>query len=179
MALTSVRTFLLLVADDLAAGAEPNVVQPSMSQRVTLSSMDVPGPTLLHELLGTLRRCLRQSAEVRRAVYAGLPALVARDRPAQVMVKGALAEHLRALTGAGEGATCSLDLRDCLDPQRPDAVLEPLPELLRAAQDLCLPWAAAAATGGPEPACPLQQAYAALQSGWEEATLEQFGVRVV
>jgi hypothetical protein len=56
---------------------------PSLSQMQSLSGAP-GGATLLHELMSFLRRCLGQQAEVRRALYEGMPAVLAADPSAQV-----------------------------------------------------------------------------------------------
>ena len=55
----------------------------SLSQMSSLSG-GPGGATLLHELMSFLRRCLSQQPEVRRALYEGMPAVLAADPSAQV-----------------------------------------------------------------------------------------------
>lgn len=162
-----------------------------MSQRATLSSTDVPGATLLHELLGTLRRCLRKGADVRRAIYVGLPALVSQDKPAQVMVSQVLLDQLKTVVQLPEqgaeiqGQDVLVDLKACLrhdehPKEEEDLIAEPLPELLRAVQEICLPWKPdqhGVNVASSEALQSLSQTYLSVQSAWTDATLEYFGVR--
>ncbi|RMZ53067.1 hypothetical protein APUTEX25_001186 [Auxenochlorella protothecoides] len=163
-ALLAVRAFLLLVAEEMTGGAgsaDPGaaerapLIQPSMSQRATLCSSDGPGVTLLHELLGSLRRCLSQGVAVRAAVYAGIPHLLRADGTASSAVLEMLLDQLHCLRRSaeeGEQAAPPLDLDQCIadkarmgadGPAKP-SILEPLPELLSCIMDICDPWGTAA-----------------------------------
>ena len=78
----------------------------SMSQRPAMGGGPSGGATLLHELISFLRRCLGQQPEVRRAVYEGLPTVLAADPEIQVRWSG----------GGGAGAVPSRWCSPALSP---------------------------------------------------------------
>ncbi|EFN56539.1 hypothetical protein CHLNCDRAFT_144181 [Chlorella variabilis] len=91
--LLAARGFLYMITQELQGGgggggggfgaSEPGPSQVPLSQLGSLSGGGGGGATLLHEAMSFLRRCLAQQPEVRRAVYDGMPALLAADPSVQ------------------------------------------------------------------------------------------------
>ena len=71
------------------------------------------GATLLHELMGFLRRGLGQQPEVRRALYCGLPVLLAADPTAQEVVVEPLLPHFCRYYELDEQLSPPLKLEEC------------------------------------------------------------------
>jgi Fanconi anemia group I protein len=151
--LLAARGFLFLIADELARGggggggsgggdpgAWPSCSQAAPSQ---MSQMDAlagggGGGTLQHELISFLRRCLSQQPEVRRAVYEGLPALLAADPAAREAAAEPLLPHLSAFCERDAALSPPLKLEPCAR-QQPDGrarLVEPLQHLLVAVRRL-------------------------------------------
>lgn len=78
-----------------------STVQVSLSQMCSISSQ-VGGANLLHELLGFLRRCLTQQAEVRSVLYQVRSLVPLAPEAALVLVIISCASHL---LGTHKGAS--------------------------------------------------------------------------
>ncbi|KAK9840796.1 hypothetical protein WJX81_005265 [Elliptochloris bilobata] len=202
--LLAARGFLFLITRELAdaAAAAPPAdpcsqpsctqVQMSLSQRPSLTAGG-EGVTLLHELLGFLRRSLSQQAAVRRAVYQGLPALLAEDPVAQgPVLEMLLLPHFRQLLEPDPTLHPPIRLEKCTAIAQGEEVrvLEPLPELVscvRAIVLLAQSRAGAAAEPG-SPACAggaaadeectqeLQRAYRSMADRVCQSSLEHWGL---
>ena len=138
MRLLAARGLLLLMneemdgngIDDCGGGDDTGEgpSQVSMSQRNTLGSEE-RGATLLHELVGFLRRSLSQQQEVRKAVYLGLPALLDRDPAAAEPVLEPLLPHFAQYYETNSALDPCLKLDVCIKQTTPgDApkCIEPL-----------------------------------------------------
>lgn len=78
------------------------------------SNNNATGVTLLHELMGFLRRSLSQQPEVRRAVYNGLPALLQADPSAAEPVMELLLPHFAQFYESNEALNPPLKLEGCV-----------------------------------------------------------------
>lgn len=116
-----------------AGGAGPSCAQaaaPVLSQMAAMGG-GAGGATLLHELMGFLRRCLAQQPEVRATVYDGLPALLAADPAAAEAVAELLLPHVASFVEPNE-AMAPLMLEACARVAADGEVklVEPLHRLL-------------------------------------------------
>jgi Fanconi anemia group I protein len=143
--LLAARGFLFIITEELssssgaggscAAGAGPSASQaagaaPALSQMESLAG-GPGGATLLHELVGFLRRCLAQQPEVRSVVYDGLPAVIAADPAAAEAVAELLLPHVASFCEPDENMA-PLKLEACArsSPEGQVRVIEPLHRLL-------------------------------------------------
>ncbi|GAB4818334.1 hypothetical protein N2152v2_005380 [Parachlorella kessleri] len=144
--LLAARGFLYMIIEELkdpavsaafmAGGSEGQAGSssqvPSMSQMSSLTG-GPGGATLLHELMSFLRRCLSQQAEVRRALYEGMPAVLAADPSAQECIVEPLLPHFCQFYETNEQLTPPLKLEACARLQGETVrVVEPLQHLLAA-----------------------------------------------
>lgn len=141
--LLAARGFLFIITEELihsgaaAGGIAADAAGPSASQAIpALSQMDAlaggsGGATLLHELMGFLRRCLAQQPEVRTVVYDSLPALVSADPAVVEAVAELLLPHVASFCEHDEGMA-PLKLEACAraTPDGDVRVAEPLHRLL-------------------------------------------------
>lgn len=162
--LLAARGFLFLIVEELKAaaqGAGPALADagPSCSQAVpALSQLDglaggSCGATLLHELLGFLRRCLTQQVEVRRVVYQGLPSLLTVDPDAAEAMAELLLPHFSMFCEADASLSPPLKLEACAHLTQDGSVriVESLPHLLacvRIVVQACSPGGASDTPGG-------------------------------
>jgi hypothetical protein len=145
--LLAARGFLFIITEELssasnggASGSGAGGAGPSASQAAgaapALSQMDSlaggpGGATLLHELMGFLRRCLAQQPEVRSVVYDGLPAVIAADPAAADAVAELLLPHVASFYEHDESmAPLKLELCARSSPEGEVRVIEPLHRLL-------------------------------------------------
>jgi len=146
--LLAARGFLFIITEELSSsrsgsgalkscadGAGPSASQaagaaPALSQMDSLAG-GPGGATLLHELMGFLRRCLAQQPEVRSVVYDGLPAVIAADPAAAEAVAELLLPHVAYFCEHDEGMA-PLKLEACArsSPEGEVRVIEPLHRLL-------------------------------------------------
>ena len=143
--LLAARGFLFIITEELlhgeggaaAGGIAADAAGPSASQAIpALSQMDAlaggpGGATLLHELMGFLRRCLAQQPEVRMVVYDSLPALVSADPAVVEAVAELLLPHVASFVEHEENMA-PLKLEACArtTPDGDVRVAEPLHCLL-------------------------------------------------
>jgi hypothetical protein len=148
--LLAARGFLFIITEELssassgasgsggAGGAGPSSSQaaagagaaPALSQMDSLAG-GPGGATLLHELMGFLRRCLAQQPEVRSVVYDGLPAVIAADPAAADAVAELLLPHVASFC-EHDDSMAPLKLESCArsSPEGDVRVIEPLHRLL-------------------------------------------------
>jgi fanconi anemia group I protein len=195
--LLAARGFLILIAEELeeeGAGegrrqggtggtqAGCSTQAPALSQRAALTQGPGSG-TLLHELMGFLRRCLAQQPGVRAAVYAGLPALLDLDTAAAEPAAEPLLVHLCQFIERDEALSPPLKLEACVRMQVEGGgarVVEPLHRLLACVASL-LRMAPVEGEGGggeeEEEATPaLRRCFASLRRRLASSTLEDFEV---
>ncbi|KAL4531553.1 hypothetical protein Ndes2437A_g08876 [Nannochloris sp. 'desiccata'] len=148
--LLAARGFLFIITEELstsgedsgggscAAGAGHSASQaaaaagaaPALSQMDSLAG-GPGGATLLHELMGFLRRCLAQQPEVRSVVYEGLPAVIAADPAAAEAVAELLLPHVASFC-ENDSIMAPLKLEACArsSPEGDVRMIEPLHQLL-------------------------------------------------
>jgi len=146
--LLAARGFLLLIAEGLQRfyaghGAQSGAAGPSCSQAApVMSQMNVisgggggpcVGATMLHELMGFLRRCLTQQPEVRRLVYESLPALLAADPAASEPIAELILPHFASFCETNPSLMPPLKLEACALTGTDGThvrIVEPLPHLM-------------------------------------------------
>ncbi|KAL4443971.1 hypothetical protein ABPG75_011708 [Micractinium tetrahymenae] len=183
--LLAARGFLYMITQELQAGSaggpaldgsEPGPSQLSMSQLGSLTGR-AGGATLLHEVMSFLRRCLTQQPEVRRAVYEGMPALLAADPSVQDSVVEPLLPHFLQFYEQDENLSPPLKLEACARIQGEGVrLVEPLQHLLVGVRRvLC---AAGAGARGDEDeggaTAALRSRFAVLRRRLAEGCLEDF-----
>lgn len=105
---------------------------PVLSQLEALTGGSGSGASLLHELMGFLRRCLAQQPEVRRAVYRDIPAVISADPAVAESIAELLLPHLATFCEQNEMMTPPLKLEACARLSQDGVVrlVEPLQDLL-------------------------------------------------
>ncbi|KAL4855268.1 Fanconi anemia group I protein [Chlorella vulgaris] len=214
--LLAARGFLYLITQELQSGVagtdaspafDPSQAGPSQARTHPAASMSQlssltgggkgGGATLLHEAMSFLRRCLSHQPEVRRAVYDGLPALLAADPSVQESVAEILLPHFLKFYEQDELLVPFSSFLLLLLLLLPDVqgecvrVTEPLPHLLAATRRLlCAAGAGQQAAGGGGAAlttavgddgeesatCMLRKCFVSLRSRLAQSTLEDFSI---
>ena len=109
------------------SGGDPGPSQAAHLSQIAALTVPGGGVSALQELTGFLTRCLGQQAEVRAALYAGVPAVVAADAQAADPLADMLLAQMERVAGGSRGP---LDLGAAVGARDDARAAEPLARLL-------------------------------------------------